>query len=131
MYIGSCCVRTWSKDQGLIATSSGEAELYAANYGAAQGLGLKTTLSDWGMPMELVIEVDANATIGMLHRQGIGRLRHIEVQDLWLQQEVKKGRVRLRKVAGWKNTADLGTKPLASDGIKALMVRMGFAIPTK
>ena len=65
-------VKSWSKEQAHIAFSSGEAELYAANYGAAQGKGLQSIMADLGWECGLAIQVDANATIGMLHRQGLG-----------------------------------------------------------
>ena len=37
-------------------------------------------------------------------------MRHIEVRDLWLQQQVRDGRVRVVKVGGEANPADIGTK---------------------
>ena len=41
LYFGIHLLRSWSKEQGLIALSSEEAELYAANFAAQQALGLK------------------------------------------------------------------------------------------
>ena len=46
---GPYVLKHWSKDQGNVAKSSGEAELYAANYGADHGLGLQSLLKDIGI----------------------------------------------------------------------------------
>ena len=40
--VGMHALKTWGKDQSVVAMSSGEAELYAANYGAAQALGMQS-----------------------------------------------------------------------------------------
>ena len=37
-------------------------------------------------------------------------MRHIEVRELWLQEEVRKGKVVVKKVVGAENPADLMTK---------------------
>ena len=93
-------VRSWSKDQAKVARSSGEAELYAGNDGASQGMGLQSTMKELGWPAPLELQVDANATIGILHRRGLGTMRHLEVEELWLQQELYKEQLKVKKVAG-------------------------------
>ena len=72
-------MKSWSKDQGCVATSSGEAELYAATKAASESLGLKSALEDMGINMKIEIEIDAKATVGIVSRQGLGRLKHVEV----------------------------------------------------
>ena len=47
--IGSHLVRTYSKSQATIAKSSAESELYALVRASAEGLGIATLLSDFGM----------------------------------------------------------------------------------
>ena len=39
-------------------------------------------------------------------------MRHIEIRYLWLQQEVREGKLKVRKVPGIENPADLMTKVL-------------------
>ena len=117
MMLGGHSVKTWSKDQSVVALSSGEAELYAANFGAAQALGLKSFAADIGIKLEVDLFIDAKATMGIINRQGLGKVRHIEVQDLWLQGAVKSKRVTLSKVKSEENVADLMTKPLTANEI--------------
>ena len=70
---------------------------------------------EMNIEMEIDLFVDASAAIGIVQRQGLGKLRHIEVKNLWLQDEVKGERIRIRKVNGKENPADLGTKALGRD----------------
>ena len=57
---------------------------------------------------------DASAAMGIAQRKGLGRVRHIDTQTLWVQEAVRGKRVGLEKVEGTKNPADLMTK--AVDG---------------
>ena len=121
----STCVAT-GLDQRTIARSSGEAELYACNLGASNGLGLQTIMKELGWDYEVRVQVDANATIGTLHRRGLGKLRHVEVEELWLQQEISKKKISVAKVGGTENTADIGTKPVKKEVAEYLMNKMRF-----
>ena len=118
--LGGHLIKSWSKDQTVIATSSGEAELYAANHGAQQGLGVRSLARDLGIDLGsfVALEVDASAACGMITRQGLGKVRHIAVNELWLQGAVRGKRVHLRKIGTAENTADLGTKPLGAEVIE-------------
>jgi len=62
----------------------------------------------------------------MLHRQGLGKMRHVEVGHLWIQQAVRTGRIILRKVLGTENIADLMTKYLDFGTIAKHLMKMGF-----
>ena len=42
----------------------------------------------------------------------------LEIQDLWLQNEVRNGRLQVRKLAGDRNPTDLMTKALSLADIK-------------
>ena len=77
--MGQCLLRTWSKEQSHIALSSGEAELYASNRAAAEASGLKSLAADMGIEVEIMLEVGATAAIGIIHRRGLGKVRHVDV----------------------------------------------------
>ena len=115
---GSHLIRSWSKDQQVIALSSGEAELYAAGTGGANGLGVQSIAKSWGLELGVAIGIDSTAALGTAQRLGLGRMRHVEVKDLWLQEAVKAKRVRVYKVGTKDNTADMGTKPLQKDELR-------------
>ena len=92
--------------------SSGESELYSLTKGVAQALGLMALAPDFGIQLEARAHTDASATLGIINRKGLGRLRHMNVQYLWLQEKVKKGELRVSKIVGYSNPADLMTKHL-------------------
>ena len=83
-------------------------------------------MKELGWNYEVKIQVDANATIGTLHRRGLGKLRDVEVEELWLQQEISKRKVTVTKIKGTENTADIGTKPLKREAAEYFMEKMGF-----
>ena len=61
------------------------------------------------MRSKMVIGTDSSAAKSFVARRGLGRIRHIEVRDLWLKEEVRKGLVAVEKVRGDENPADLMT----------------------
>ena len=48
----------------------------------------------------------AKDTEHILHRHGIGRLKHIDVAYLWMQGETRSKRLRVRRVKSEENVAD-------------------------
>ena len=60
--------------------------------------------------MELEIMVDSNAALGVVHRKGAGKLRHVRVGMLWVQGLEDEGGAKFKKVGGESNPADLMTK---------------------
>ena len=107
-------MRAWSSNQNVIALSSGEAEYYAALKGASSALGFQSMLRDLGMEASITLYTDSSAARGIIHRAGLGKLRHLETGYLWLQAAVKAKKLQVRKVLGTENPADLLTKHLAS-----------------
>ena len=73
---------------------------------------------DLGCEMKPVLAIDAKGTEHVRHRQGIGRLKHLEVTYLWMQDEVRSKRLRVRRVKSEENVANLGTKPLSKAVIR-------------
>ena len=98
------------KGQSVVATSSGEAELYAAVSVMKDMILIKRALSFIGMSAKMEIRLDSSAARAMLERQGAGRVRHVEVAVLWAQQWVKDRCVAVRAEPTRTNCADLGTK---------------------
>ena len=81
---------------------------------STEGLGILTLMSDFGCPdMRASVGMDASAAIGIVQRQGIGKLRHVEVDVLWIQEQQARRLLPLRKVPGPRNPSDMGTKHIA------------------
>jgi hypothetical protein len=126
--IGAHVIKTWSSTQPTIATSSGEAELIAMYDGAARGLGLKSVLKELGMSPDLCLCrlcTDSSAAKAFVSTRGLGRMRHVEVKLLWLQELVQKGRIRVSKVSGATNVADALTKYHSVESLFGLLAKHG------
>ena len=122
LMLGSHLLKSWSSTQSQISLSSGEAEFYGVVRAAGIGLGFKALMSDLKFPLPLRVWTDSTATIGICGRQGLGRLRHVDTQCLWIQQRIRDGSIELRKVRGEVNPADLFTKHLPSrDKVRQLL----------
>ena len=123
LMLGSHLLKSWSCTQGQISLSSGEAEFYGVVRAAGTGLGFRALLSDLGVPLPLRVWTDSTATMGICGRQGLGKLRHVDTQCLWIQQRIRDGSIELRKVRGEVNPADLFTKHLPSrDKVRHLLL---------
>ena len=79
---------------------------------ASEGLGLQSLAADLGLTVSLAICTDSSAAVGICRREGIGKVRHLAVGQLWVQELIRSAAVELFKVRGEVNPADLLTKPL-------------------
>ena len=108
--LGRHVVKTWSSTQALIALSSGEAEYYGMVRGGSIGIGMKSMMADLGVKCGIKINTDASAAKGIAMRRGLGKVRHIEVNQLWFQEKVTERIIEIKKVKGEDNLADALTK---------------------
>ena len=74
----------------------------------------------------IAVHTDASAAIGMVQRQGMGRVRHIDVGILWVQQHQKKGVIDVKKVPGLTNPADVFTKAMPAEVMWRHVRALGF-----
>ncbi len=100
MFHGEHLIKAYSKTQANIALFSAEAEYYSMVKAASEGLGFKAMTEDYRKPLSPWMYADATATIGVAQKMGLGKLRHLEKQSLWLQEAVRDKRVGLSKVHG-------------------------------
>ena len=112
-----CLVNGWSKTQSTIALSYGEAKLAAVVKGATEALGLQAIVEDFGIPVGPHLRSDATAAIGMVKREGLGKVRHLATADLWIQQKVRRGHIKVSEVPGKENPSDMITKGLEGPDI--------------
>ena len=107
---GTHIIKSWSSTQSVIALSSGEAEYYGIVKGASIGLGMSSLCIDLGFNLHVQVNSDASAACGIARRRGLGKVRHIEVAQLWVQDMVASGKIKLQKVKGEENLSDALTK---------------------
>ena len=123
---GDHLLATWSVTQAVQALSSGEAEFYALLKGTVEVLGLSAVAAelelDFGVPR---VGSDASAARGMAARHGFGKVKHLELKHLWLQEAVRAKRVVVVKEHTTTNLADLFTKHLPEAAMLAHLETAG------
>ena len=131
IFYGKHLLESTSTTQAVVSLSSVEAEFYAAFKAAAAGIGCVSMMRDLGVILQqqgvevkakglgdgvdspsLEIKLDATAGRAIAMRRGAGRIRHIATPTLWLQRLVINGDIKMTRVGGDDNCADLGTKHL-------------------
>ena len=128
--LGNHVIKTWSSTQAVIALSSGEAEYYGIVKGGTMGLGARSEMEDLGYTARIVIRTDASAAKGIANRRGLGKVRHIDTRELWMQEKVGNGDLEVEKVKGTENVADALTKYVDQGKLRDHMIRAS-AIATK
>ena len=109
--LAGCVILSWSRTQNAYALSSCEAELYALGSAAVETLGAQAFLEEQNLVREPpLIFGDSSSALQLATRRGSAKLRHIEVRLLALQQWRADGKLRLTKISGTDNLADLMTK---------------------
>ena len=76
--------------------------------------------------VKLRLKSDASVAIGIASGRGLGKIRHLEVSQLWLQQKVANGGLELIKVNGEDNLADALTKHLGAGDLQKHMIGVGL-----
>ena len=84
LMFGGHLIKTWSKQQAVVALSSAEAELYAATKKGSESLGLQAWLRDLGRDSEVRMHMDSSPALSLISREGLANAKHIDIQHLWL-----------------------------------------------
>ena len=126
VFLGGCLLHHHCRQQTVVATSSGEAEYYAMCSGCCEGLAIQSLWAELGVDMKLNLMSDSSAARSMSLRQGLGRMKHLEVKMLWLQDLTQRRDLTVNKIGTKDNCSDLGTKALAKDRHEQLAWMVGM-----
>ena len=72
--------------------------------------GLANFLQEVNETPFIEAECDASAALAVASRLGPGKLKHIDLRQLWIQQEIKSGTIAVVKTPSAENCADVLTK---------------------
>ena len=126
---GRHLLKSWSTTQTVVALSSGEAEYYGAVKGACEAIGIVGLIQDLrGQRTRIELSTDSSAAKGIATRRGVGKVRHLEVRTLWLQDQVDRGFVKMYKINGLSNPADICTKYLDGRRLQVLLNSLPLCI---
>ena len=123
--MGLHLIKHWSSTQKVLALSSGEAELAGILKGVSEGLGLRSLAHDLGVTLYLNVRTDSSAALGICRRIGLGKVRHLMVGQLWVQEKLRAGEFALFKHPGLENPGDLLTKHVDATTIQGHCKRAG------
>jgi hypothetical protein len=126
--VGHCSLAVLARGQAVRAQSSCEAEFYGAATAVMEGAHLQQLLAWMSLPLRMRLATDSSAARSAMMRRGVGRMRHMEVKVLWLQDMVARGRCLVDKVPGVENPADIGTKPLSKETYQKLRVMLAIGL---
>ena len=76
--------------QWLVALSSGEAEFYVIVRAVATSKQTSQVLGQIGVQAEVAIAPDSSAAPGICTRTGSGKVRHLSIKELWIQEAYRK-----------------------------------------
>ena len=79
---GGHCLEVCTKKQQGVSLSTAESELYAAVKTASEGLGIQSLAKDLGIAWGLHPHLDASATMCLVNRRGLGKAKHVDMQNL-------------------------------------------------
>ena len=125
---GSHAVKHWRKTQSTVCLRSGEAKLRGIVDGLAQATGLQSIARHMGLHWRTDLYTDATAAIGIARRKGMGRIRHLDVTDLWDQEKFNNQLAFLHKVLGAEKPADLLTKYTDKAVLTMALGKMGMRL---
>ena len=91
-----------------------------------EALGEQAYLAALWQKAFINLHLDSSATLGLTHRKGLGKAKHIEVQHLWLQEATREKKIKFTKIHTDHNPADLLTKPLCEQKIEHFMPGLGY-----
>ena len=78
-------------------------------------------LEQIGMQAEVTIASDSSAARGICTRAGSGKVRHLSIKELWIQEAYRKELVSVDTLLNW---ADMGTKAHTSERLTSLLKQM-------
>jgi hypothetical protein len=114
----------WSKTQQTVAQSTCEAELIALNLGGTEGRFVQNVLSELDIKVGIELRSDSTSAVRTTTKRGPGSMKHLEIKELWLQDEMRSGRITISRVSTENNVADLFTKHLPRRRLEQLVVMM-------
>ena len=95
-----------------------------------QALGIQALARDLGFDYKICVHSDAAAAIGIARRRGLGRIRHLDVEHLWVQDCLRQGRVELVKLAAAEHPADALTTRVDRSILGSMMAEINV-VPTE
>ena len=119
---------SWSRTQQVVSLSSAEAELHGLPKCASEGLAAKNMAEECFIDIPMKLLTDSSAAKGIIMRNGVGKVKHLEVKCLWAQERECAGDLVCVKVPRLENCADLLTHHYSENEARLHLARMGLVL---
>ena len=83
-------------------------------------------MEDLGLHVEIQVNADSSAVLSISSRRSAGRVRHVEVRELWIQEKVRRGESAIIKVKGKDKVADVLTEQVDRSKLERYMNECDF-----
>ena len=127
IFYGDHMLMSWSRTQQVISLSSAEAELHGLTKCASEGLAAKK-FEECFIHIPLRLLTDSSAAKGIIMRNGVGKVKHLEVKCLWVQERESAGDFVCIKVPRLENCSDLLTHHYSESEVRLHLTRMGLVL---
>ena len=104
-----------SRTQGSVSLSSAEAEHYGMVSALAEAKQVQEVFGEYHEDTQIILETESSAAKANAERPGCGRMKHISVKYIYLQDAITNQEVWLRKVGTKQNVADGLTKTVTEN----------------
>ena len=127
IYVNGNLVHACNRRQKCITLSSCEAELHGSLAAVQEGIFLKRVIEHLcGEPVQLVHRVDSSSCRAVIGREGLTRMRHIDISYLWIQERCRSGEFSTSAVSTKFCPPDLLTKSMNQQRMRMLSFMLGI-----
>ena len=124
MLRGDHLLLSYSRTQQVVSLSSAEAELHGLCKADSEGLAAVNMAAELYTPMSLRLRTDSSAARGIVQRTGCGKVKHLDVKSLWLQESESNGDLVTEKIPRLQNCSDLLTHHFSETEADLHLARM-------
>ena len=130
IHLNGTLLQVWSRTQNQTALSSCESEFYAIVTGVTEGMFIRSTLSELQprTVCQIRIHTDSSSAMQLAQRQGAGRVKHLNIRTLFVQDLVKEGIVTIW-IGTQDNMSDIFTKYLSVGVFQRRCATLGIQVP--
>ena len=124
--VGGCRIHCHSRTTQSHALSSGESEIMSLSELLKDCLYIQFCLEFCGMgTLPICMLTDASVARQFVHRKGVGRMKHIDVCYLCMQEAFDKAVYTVKKIPRTENPSDILTHPPTKNDLEKFMPMIG------
>ena len=113
---GKHLLKAWTKQQSSVAPAQPKQNCTLATAPPLSRWEFMRLPKTWVEPVPIRLHIDSSCgAVDNKQKQGWAKANDIEIQHLWLQEEVRNNKLTSEKIPSETNSSDLGTKYLTSE----------------